>query len=150
MKKVSIFFSTVLLFLFFSNINAEGQEYLKLQTKFKNYFNEMNLEVKNAESPAEKRDIISSSLNRMNNVLDKAEQIAAKTAEDKAFLAQMKSEINDKLAELNGENGYEKVADADLNNFANYVQQNMEQADKYVTISLTTLLLVVIVILLVA
>ncbi len=113
MKKVSIFFSTVLLFLFFSNINAEGQEYLKLQTKFKNYFNEMNLEVKNAESPAEKRDIISSSLNRMNNVLDKAEQIAAKTAEDKAFLAQMKSEINDKLAELNGENGYEKVADAD-------------------------------------
>ena len=47
-----------------------------------------------------------------------------------------------------GSNGYERVSDAQLNAFSDYVVQNMEQADKTITISLVTALLIVIIIIL--
>ncbi len=47
-----------------------------------------------------------------------------------------------------GSNGYERVADAQLNAFSDYVVQDMEQADKSITISLVAALLIVIIIIL--
>jgi len=150
MKKAGIFLTTLALFLFFANINGAENEGEKLKTKFKEYFNEMSVEVKNAETPEAKREIISSSLTKMINALDKAESIAARTDEDRAFIAGLISGAEEKLNELNGLDGYQKVQDQNLNDFADYVQQDIEQADKYITISLTTLLLVAIIILLLA
>jgi hypothetical protein len=43
-----------------------------------------------------------------------------------------------------------RVSDGQLNNFSNYVVQDMEQADQVITISVVTLLLIIILIVLIA
>lgn len=67
---------------------------------------------------------------------------------DKEALAGFKNDLIEKKNELNGQDGFAKVPDNRLNDFAQYVQQDMEQADRVVTISLTTALLIVIILLL--
>jgi hypothetical protein len=48
-----------------------------------------------------------------------------------------------------GSNGYDRVADAQLNAFSDYVVQDMEQAERQITISLVSALLIVIILILV-
>lgn len=148
-KNKFILFLLVLLFAY-GNSFAAGDKYLKLRTAFKEYFNDMKVEVMEAKTPAEKREIISSRLKKVNMILDKAEELTAETKEDKEFIAGIKEDVNNKLAELEGTNGYEKVSNSNLNEFATYVQQDMEMADTLITISLTTALLILIIILLIA
>ncbi|MCB0287262.1 MAG: hypothetical protein KDE57_11445, partial [Calditrichaeota bacterium] len=59
-----------------------------------------------------------------------------------------KATLQDKQDELMGNNGYERVSDAQLNAFSDYVVQDMEQADKTISISLVSALLIVIIIIL--
>ena len=150
MKKVRITLLSVLFLFFAGNIFAGGSNYIKLQQTLKGYYSDMSSDVQKAETPAEKREIIASSLNKVKDVLNTAESMAAKTDADRNFINNYRNDIDEKLAELEGTDGYEKVSDANLNDFANYVQQDMEQADKYVTLSLTTILLIVIIIILLA
>ena len=62
----------------------------------------------------------------------------------------LKATLQEKQDELAGSNGYARVPDEQLNSFAEYVVQDMEQADQVITISLVTLLLIVILIVLIA
>ena len=110
----------------------------------------MVTDVKAVESAEEKREIILNSLNELSEVLDKAADLTVKSEADKKFISNLKTDINNKTNELKGENGFSKVADSNLNSFANYIQQDMEQADDVITISLTTALLIIIIILLIA
>jgi hypothetical protein len=77
---------------------------------------------------------------------------ALKTGSDteKEGLAELRKMIEEKHNELNGLNGYDPVPASQLDRFADYVQQDLEQADRVLTISLTTLLLIVIIIILIA
>jgi hypothetical protein len=68
------------------------------------------------------------------------------SSEDKAGIEHYKVILKDKQDELAGLNGYQRVPDAQLDAFANYVVQDMEQASQNITISLVTLLLIIIIV----
>lgn len=67
---------------------------------------------------------------------------------DKEAIKSMRANIQEKKNELNGEEGYQKVTDKKLNNFANYVQQDLEQADTVVISISATVLAAILVLLL--
>jgi hypothetical protein len=146
MKRLSsVFLSFVLLFIS-TSVFAGNNE--MLGNKIKEYFNDMNQKVKAADNPAEKRDIMNSSFTKLTDAFTKLGSTYNLSVNDKTFLNSFKNRISEKYSELNGLNGYKKVSDHDLNKFADYVRQDMEIADKYVTISITTLLLIAIIVIL--
>jgi cell division protein FtsX len=119
-----------------------------VQNKFKQYFNITAQKVKQAADPAQKRAILNESFEKMQNTLNKISNLSNIPAKDLVAVSSIQKSVQDKYNELNGLNGYTKLQDNQLNNFADYVQQDMEQADQWVTISVTTLLLVAILLIL--
>ena len=112
------------------------------------YFNDTASKVKATTDPAEKRAILDKSLQTMSKALDKVQKSPLISKEDRAGIDQFKATLKENQDELAGSNGFERVPDAQLNAFSDYVVQNMEQADKTITISLVTALLIVIIIIL--
>jgi len=94
-----------------------------------------------------KREILDGSLEEMIQAIDKIKEKKSISESDKKGLAVFKDNLVDRKNELNGLNGFKKVPNNQLNQYANYIQQNVEQADA-VTISVTTALLIVIILLL--
>lgn len=115
--------------------------------QFKQYLNETVTEVKNADDPVEKRARLGESLQQMREAADQAKHVPGVNAEEAKALAAFSADISDKLDQLKGNNGYERVADGDLDRFADYVQQDLEQAQRLV-ISISTAALALIVFLL--
>ena len=118
------------------------------EKKIQKYFNQTASEVKAATEPAQKREILNNSLQTMSKALDKVERTGLVSKEDRAEIDRLKATLQDKQDELMGNNGYERVSDAQLNAFSDYVVQDMEQADKTISISLVSALLIVIIIIL--
>lgn len=117
--------------------------------RFKQYVNDTVQEVKKADDPAEKRALLGASLDRMEKAAKTVARMPGLDANDKAALAAFNANIGDKLDQLNGTNGYDRVADAELDNYADYVQQDLEQAQNIViSISVLALLLIVLILLL--
>lgn len=116
--------------------------------KFKKYINDVVQKVEKADEPEKKRKILNDSFGNMIRTFDKVASMNGISEEDKSAISDLRAGIIDKKNELNGREGYEGVKNNQLNNFANYVQQDMEQADKTITISLTVLLLIIIILLL--
>jgi len=112
------------------------------------YFSDVATRVKAADSPSEKRDILNGSLQTMSTALDMLGTSASISPDDAAGIDHVKALIQEKRDELAGNNGYARVPDGQLNNFADYVVQDMEQADQLITISIITLLLIIILIVL--
>ena len=112
------------------------------------YFNDTASKVKATTNPAEKRAILDKSLQTMSKALDKVQKSPLISKEDREGIDQFKATLKENQDELAGSNGFERVPDAQLNAFSDYVVQNMEQADKTITISLVTALLIVIIIIL--
>lgn len=115
--------------------------------KIKTYINNVVQKVEKTEDPDQKRAILNESFDRMVDAFERVESMSSISAKDKEGIAVLRKDVHEKKNELNGEEGYKKIADKQLNNFANYVQQDMEQANT-ITISVTTLLLIIIIILL--
>jgi hypothetical protein len=105
--------------------------------------------VKATTDPAQKREILSKSLQTMAKALDKVESLGLISQDDRAGLDNFKASLQEKRDELMGSNGYDRVADAQLNAFSDYVVQDMEQAERQITISLVSALLIVIILILV-
>jgi hypothetical protein len=63
-------------------------------------------------------------------------------------LRSLENGISEKMNELNGSNGFNKVMDKDLDDFTDYSQDFMEQAADTVTIGVTTAILILIILLL--
>jgi len=125
--------------------NAGGKEGIQ------KYFNDTAGKVKATAEPAQKRAILQDALQTMSTALDKVQNSRLISKTDRASLAGFKATLQEKQDELAGNNGYERVADAQLNAFSHYIVQDMEQASKTITITtLTAILVGVIVILLVA
>jgi len=114
------------------------------------YFNNAARDVKATADPVQKRDILDKSFGTMTKTLTIVESMPQTTANDIAGIEQYKTAIQDKQNELNGTNGYTRIADEQLNTFANYAVQDLEQADTMITISLVTLLLIIILVFLIA
>ena len=112
------------------------------------YFNDTASKVKATTDPAEKRAILDKSLQTMSKALDKVQKSPLISKEDREGIEKFKATLQENQDELAGSNGFERVPDAQLNAFSDYVVQNMEQADKTITISLVTALLIVIIIIL--
>lgn len=123
-----------------ANGAADRDQALKM---FKKYINNMVQRVEKAKDPAEKRSIMNESFGNMITVFDKVKAMGIVSEADRKAVTSLKSNIVEKQNELRGLKGFKKVPDQKLNNFANFVQQDLEQAETVtITISVTLLVLV--------
>ena len=113
------------------------------------YFSDAANKVKATENVVEKRAILRESFESMSGVLDMVQGSPSISQADRDGLARLQSTLQEKQDELAGVNGFERVADGELNAFAQYVVQDMEQADQMITISVVTLLLILILVVLI-
>jgi hypothetical protein len=115
---------------------------------FKKHFNETVAEVHHVQSPTTKRALMNQSFIKMMTAIDKIESNAALSTEQSASLNVYKSGLMDKHSELNGLDGFNEISDEDLDEFSSYAQDYFEQANRTVTIGVTTVLLILIILLL--
>ena len=86
----------------------------------------------------------------MSTALDKISNSSLVSESDRAGIDRTRASLKEKKDELAGTNGFTRVPDARLNAFSDYVVQDMEQADRTITIGVVTALLIVIIIILIA
>jgi len=146
MKSLNVFVSTIILaFAFQFQANAQS---VNLSETLKEHFNETVQAVKATDNPEEQRILLNDSFERMIEAVDRIEKAGEWNQDEKDQLYSLKGSIQDRMNELNGEDGYDEVVDEDLLDFSDYSQQMMEQANRNITLSLTTALLIVIILLL--
>ena len=141
---VGLFF-TMLFFVATQSSHAQSNDAM---TMFKNHINTVVKKVEKAEKPAKKRALLNNSFDKLLSSFNRVEKMRMLSSSDQAALNKLKGNITEKKNELNGMKGFKRVPNNQLNNFANFVQQDLEQADQTVTISVTVLLLIIIIILL--
>ena len=134
--------SIVLIVVLAMTASAAGKD------EIRKYFNNAATEVKATENPVEKRAILDKSFERMTLALEMVQQSPMISGDDLTGIDRIKSMIREKQNEMAGANGFERVQDMQLNLFADYVVQDMEQADQIISISLVTLLLIILIIVL--
>lgn len=140
MKALIAFGTVFMMFVLAIPVNADGKSELK------KYFSKTANKVKTTESTVEKRKILNESFQNMNEALDKVQNSGLISKEDRFEIDRFKATLLEKQNELEGKNGYERVPDAQLNAFSNYVVQDMEQAVGTVTISVLALVLIIVLI----
>ncbi len=145
MKKVTILFLFVALVSFWNTANAQitnGHEALK------KHINSIVEKVEETKGAADKRMVLNESLADMMTAIDRVSSKKLVSTSDANILDEFKTLLSNRKDELNGANGYMKVADSELNNYANFIQQDVEQANTVLTISATTVLLIILILLL--
>ena len=126
---------------------AQNQQ--SLTEILKTHMNETVQSVKEADDADEKRAILDDSFSKMLTAIEKIEEQSRLTDSEQEQLSTLKQNITEKSNQLNGLDGFDEIADEDLDDFSDYSQQDMEQANRTITISLTTVLLVIIILLLI-
>ncbi len=137
------------IFLLFAVQSMAVAQSTNITETFKKHFNETVQQVQQTESADEKRLILNDSFTKMITALDRIESKADLTKDESAQLNSFRSDISDKQNELNGLDGFDEVLDEDLDDFSNFSQDFMEQANRTITIGATTALLILIILLLV-
>ena len=137
MKALIAFGFIIMMFVLAIPVNAGGKD------KLQKYFNDTAFKVKATENASKKREILNESFQSMSNALSKVQNSGLISKDDRIGIERFKAALQEKQNELTGINGYERVSDEQLNNFSNYVVQDMEQADQMITISLVALLLII-------
>ena len=143
MKARIAFGFIVMMFVLALPASAEGKSGLQ------KYFNDAATKVKATNDPSEKRAILNESFQTMAKALNIVQNSPLISKDDRVGLERFRAALQEKQDELAGNNGYVRVSDGQLNNFSNYVVQDMEQADQVITIGVVTLLLIVILIVLI-
>lgn len=143
MKAIIAFVSVLIMFVLVIPINAGGKGELQ------KHFSDVANKVKATENATEKRAILENSFKDMSEALTKVQSSFLVSKEDQAGIESLKNILKENQNELAGINGYERVPDSQLNNFSNYVVQNMAQADQMITVSLVAALLIIIILILV-
>lgn len=115
----------------------------KTENKLKDYFSSIALQVKKERNPAEKREILNRSFAKVFKAADKIESMPAFSSGDLQVVAELRSRTQNKFDELNGLNSYQRVSDAQLDHFADYVVQDMEQAKQVVIVTTTAVLIII-------
>jgi nitrogenase molybdenum-iron protein alpha/beta subunit len=109
----------ILSLLFLAQPVLAKDDSAQLENKLKEYINEISVRIKSTEDPAQKRGIL------------------------------MKQNFQDKYDELNGLQGFSRVADEDLNDFTDYVLQDLEQARSTLTMSVAAFIIIILLIILI-
>lgn len=146
MKKIQLFITTIiLLFAIQSVAIAQTSD---ITETFKKHFNETVQKVHDSEDVDEKRTILNNSYNKMLTALERIESKANLNEDEADQLLSFKNEIEEMQNELNGQDGFTEIQDEDLVDFSEYSQQYFEQANRTITISVTTALLIIVILLL--
>lgn len=146
MKTVTTFLASILLVCAIQTVSIAQS--VNVTESFKKHFNETVQEVQNTDNADEKRAILSESFNKMISTIDRIESKASLTEDEIANLNNYKFGLTEKLNELNGVDGFDEIMDEDLDDFSNFSQDFIEQANKTITIGVTTALLILIILLL--
>lgn len=147
MKTIRLLITTV--FLAFAVQSMAVAQTVDITDTFKKHFNETVQQVQETECADAKRVILNDSFTKMITVIDRIDSRANLTENESAMLESYKSGISEKLNELNGQDGFDEVMDEDLDDFSDYSQQYFEQANRTITIGVTTALLILIILLLI-
>lgn len=99
-----------------------------LEEQYKAALSRLTQDVLQAPDPAAKREILTRFIDGMQDGLIKAENLESIQENDRQTLKSVAGRFHAYKAELEGLDGFARVADGDLNAFAGYVQQGMEQA----------------------
>ena len=134
---------SVMMCVLLSAVIAAGQDNLQ------KYFSDTACKVKATADPSQKRAILSERLQDMSTALDRVESSTLVSEADRAGIDGFKATLQERQNELAGTDGYDRVPDAQLNAFSDFIVQDGEQADRTITISLVVLLLIIIIVILV-
>ena len=115
---------------------------------FKKHFNETVQQVHDTEDADEKRLILNESFDKMIIAIDRIDSLANLSEDQIAQLHSYRLGIVEKQNELNGLDGFDEIMDEDLDDFSNFSQDFIEQANRTITIGVTTALLILIILLL--
>jgi hypothetical protein len=146
----TIRFITASIFLLFAAQSMAVAQSTNITETFKKHFNETVQQVQQTENADEKRFILNESFTKMLTSIDRIESMATLSDDESALLSAYKNDLLEKKNELNGLDGFDRVLDEDLDEFSNFSQDFMEQANRTITIGVTTALLILIILLLVA
>jgi len=138
-------FGLIVMMCFMMNI---GYSHAGSAERIQQYFSDAAGKVKATSDPVQKRAILSASLQTMSKALDQVQSLPLLSQDDRAGMMRFKAALQEKQDELLGSNGFERVPDAQLNAFSNYVVQDMEQASKVVTFSTLSLVLIAVIVVL--
>ncbi len=130
MKKLSLLSAPAFLLalLFASQTEAQSTS-AALEKHLKASYNEMVQEVKQTEAPEAKREIIVSFLTRLDRGLGLVEKLVPKSESAHIKATRLRTTMQGHLDELNGMDMQGQGAANNLNSFASYLQQDVEQAD---------------------
>jgi hypothetical protein len=148
MRKIK-FVCFILSLLFLAQPVLAKDDSAQLENKLKEYINEISVRIKSTEDPAQKRGILNNTLEKIIQSMEIAQGLTSISAEDKAALASLKQNFQDKYDELNGLQGFSRVADEDLNDFTDYVLQDLEQARSTLTMSVAAFIIIILLIILI-
>jgi len=109
---------------------------------------QLELEVGQTTDPAEKRALLNNGFERFLKAMDRIQRVPFLSQQQRDGLARFDAAVQEKHDELNGAAGFTMVADADLDAFARYAVQDLEQAE-YVVISGVAILLIIIILILI-
>ncbi len=146
MKKIQVLICAIgLLFAIQSAAFAQSTD---LSETFKKHFNETVKEVQDTENVTDKRAILNESLSLMIDAIVYVETRVHLSNEEMIQLGLFKNDIVEKRNELNGLDGFDEIQDQDLDEFSEYVQQAFELANRTVTISVGTAVVILLILLL--
>ncbi len=148
MRKVKVVCFILFLLFLVQPIFAKDDS-AELENRLKEYINEISVMIKSTEDPDQKRDILNATLEKIIQSMEIAESLTSISAEDRAALASLKQNFQDKYDELNGQQGFTRVADEDLNDFTDYVLQDLEQARSMLTMSVAAFVIIILLIILI-
>ncbi len=116
----------------------------RLENRLKEYFNNLLLDVRQTKDPVEKRALLNERLERFLAAMDRIQKLPLLSPEQRQGLARFNAEVQEKVDELNGAAGFPMVANADLDDFAGYLVQDLEQAARtYVVIPIAAIIIVI-------
>ena len=117
----------------------------KWENRLKEYFNDLLLKVEETKDPAEKRALLNESLERFLTAMDRVQRLPFLNQEQREALARFDAEVQEKHDELNGVAGFAMVANADLDDFAGFMVQDLEQAMRsYVVLSTAAIIIIIV------
>ena len=121
----------------------------KWENRLKEYFNDLLLKVEETKDPAEKRALLNESLERFLTAMDRVQRLPFLNQEQREALARFEAEVQEKHDELNGVAGFAMVANADLDDFAGFMVQDLEQAMRsYVVLSTAAIIIIIVLLIL--
>ncbi|MBN2731504.1 MAG: hypothetical protein JXR26_03645 [Balneolaceae bacterium] len=110
-------------------LQAEAQQTTS-ESLFKKYINHVVQKVKETNEPAQKRKLLNENFDKLISATEKAQRLNLGNDHKSALLQHFKQDLANKKNNLNGTNGFERVSANQLDLFADYVQQDFEQADE--------------------